>query len=93
MLEVATEECTIKSAPFSPTLKPDGSCQGVSGHAKLFTPPFPALPMPSPTPPLQTALRRNPYATMSTMASALAKYSPVFLVVDRQSNIVRSSGG
>jgi two-component system CheB/CheR fusion protein len=99
-------------------LKPDGllflgSSEGVSGHAKLFTPldkgahifrrrdgdaAFPAMPMPVQTLPAANRLAAEPVRGGGDrvdrgVRAALAKYSPAFLVVDGQGNIVRYSGG
>jgi two-component system, chemotaxis family, CheB/CheR fusion protein len=59
---------------------------------------FPVMPMPSqaPAPPNRVAgepVRGAGDRVDRGVRAALAKYSPVFLVVDRQSNIVRYSGG
>jgi two-component system CheB/CheR fusion protein len=103
---------------FHYALKPDGllflgSSEGVSGHAKLFTPQdkgahiflrrdadaaFPAMPMPSQASPVPNRLtgesvRGTGDRVERGARAALAKHSPVFLVVDDQSNIVRYSGG
>jgi two-component system CheB/CheR fusion protein len=87
-----------------------GSSEGVSGHAKLFTPldkaahifkrceGDAAMPLPSQTLAAPNRLSSDPVRGGGDrvdrgVRTALAKYSPVFLVVDRQSNIVRYSGG
>lgn len=59
---------------------------------------FPTMPMPAPTPPgasrIVGELSRGAGDRVDrAVRAALAKHSPVFLVVDRQSNIVRYSGG
>jgi two-component system CheB/CheR fusion protein len=59
---------------------------------------FPALPIPPPTPlashrPNMERVRGGGDQVDRSVRAALAKYSPVFFVVDRQSNIVRYSGG
>uniref|UniRef100_UPI0025E86BA5 chemotaxis protein CheB n=1 Tax=Phenylobacterium sp. TaxID=1871053 RepID=UPI0025E86BA5 len=59
---------------------------------------FPAMPMPVQTLPGLNRPAGEPGRGVSdrierAVRTALAKYSPVFLVVDRQSNIVRYSGG
>ncbi|PZM16448.1 chemotaxis protein CheB [Rhizobium tubonense] len=57
---------------------------------------FPAMPMPAQAPAnarLAGELSRGGDRVDRAVRAALAKHSPVFLVVDRQSNIVRYSGG
>ena len=59
---------------------------------------FSALPMAAQTPPTANRLAGDPGRGAADrvdrgVRAALAKYSPVFLVVDRHSNIVRFSGG
>ncbi|WP_339651874.1 chemotaxis protein CheB [Halopseudomonas pelagia] len=102
---------------FHYALKPGGVLflglsEGVSRHAKLFTPQnkaahiflrqdgdaqFPAMPMPAQTP-APNRLAGDPGRGSGdridrAVRAALVKHSPVFLVVDRQSNILRYSGG
>lgn len=102
---------------FHYALKPEGllflgMSEGVSGHAKLFTPhdkaahifqrrdadaAFPAMPMPAQAPAAPNCLSESGRGAGDrvdrSVRAALAKHSPVFLVVDRHNNILRYSGG